>query len=286
MKAFFDKYKYILGLGLALVAVVIIAVVSAVAGKDAAENSGISYVTPETSSFTTVESLVATTAFQTNGNSQTTPATTVTDISSQTLPESEKPKTTVITSVASTSSTAADISKPTEKPITVTSTAKATAKATTTVKSTTKATAKATTPKPADKPIKKYDNTCTFVIECKTILNNKDKLKKGLEKYIPDDAVIFSGTVGFDSGESVYDILRRICDENSIQMEASYTPAFSSYYVEGINNLYEFDCGQGSGWMYSVNGVFPNYGCSSYKPVNNDKIAFRYTCELGYDLQN
>lgn len=286
MKAFFDKYKYILGLGLALVVVVIIAVVSAVAGKDAAENSGISYVSPETSSFTTVESLVATTAFQTNGNSQTTPATTVTDISSQTLPESEKPKTTVITSVASTSSTAADISKPTEKPITVTSTAKATAKATTTVKSTTKATAKATTPKPADKPIKKYDNTCTFVIECKTILNNKDKLKKGLEKYVPDDAVIFSGTVGFDSGESVYDILRRICDENSIQMEASYTPAFSSYYVEGINNLYEFDCGQGSGWMYSVNGVFPNYGCSSYKPVNNDKIAFRYTCELGYDLQN
>lgn len=286
MKAFFDKYKYILGLGLALVVVVIIAVVSAVMGKDAAENSGISYVSPEASSFTTTQSLVATTAFQTDGNSQTTPATTVTDTSSQTLPESEKPETTAITSVTSTSSTAADISKPTEKPITVTSTAKATAKATTTVKSTTKATAKATTPKPADKPIKKYDNTCTFVIECKTILNNKDKLKKGLEKYVPDDAVIFSGTVGFDSGESVYDILRRICDENSIQMEASYTPAFSSYYVEGINNLYEFDCGQGSGWMYSVNGVFPNYGCSSYKPVNNDKIAFRYTCELGYDLQN
>lgn len=286
MKAFFDKYKYILGLGLALIAVVIIAVVSAAMGKDTAENSGISYVSPETSSFTTVESIVTTTAFQTDDNSQATPATTVTDISSQTLPESEKPKTTAISSVASTSSTAADISKPTEKPITVTSTAKATAKATTTVKSTTKATAKATTPKPADKPIKKYDNTCTFVIECKTILDNKDKLKKGLEKYVPDDAVIFSKTVGFDSGESVYDILRRICDENSIQMEASYTPAFSSYYVEGINNLYEFDCGQGSGWMYSVNGVFPNYGCSSYKPASNDKIAFRYTCELGYDLQN
>lgn len=85
MKAFFDKYKYILGLGLALVVVVIIAVVSAAMGKDAAENSGISYVTPETSSFTTVESLVATTAFQTDGNSQTTPITTVTDTSSQTL---------------------------------------------------------------------------------------------------------------------------------------------------------------------------------------------------------
>lgn len=96
--------------------------------------------------------------------------------------------------------------------------------------------------------------------------------------------MIFGGTVGFDSGESVYDILRRICDENKIQMESSFTPIFGSYYVEGINNLYEFDCGQGSGWMYSVNGAFPNYGCSSYIPENNDKIAFRYTCELGYDL--
>lgn len=285
MKAFFDKYKYILGLGLALVAVVIIAVVSAAMGKDTAENSGISYVTPETSSFTIVESLAATTAFQTDGNSQTTPITTVTDTSSQTLPESEKPKTTAITSVASTSSTA-DVSKPTEKPVftsaPTSSASPASSKVTTT---STASSVTSTTPKP-DKPTKKYDNTCTFVIECKTILDNKDKLKKGLEKYVPDDAVIFSKTVGFDSGESVYDILRRICDENSIQMEASYTPAFSSYYVEGINNLYEFDCGQGSGWMYSVNGVFPNYGCSSYKPANNDKIAFRYTCELGYDLQN
>lgn len=285
MKAIFDKYKYILGLGLALVAVVIIAVISAAMGKDTAENSGISYVSPETSSFTTVESIVATTAFQTDGNSQTTPATTVTDISSQTLPESEKPKTTAISSVASTSSTA-DVSKPTEKPVftsaPTSSASPASSKVTTTSNT---SSVISTTPKP-DKPIKKYDNTCTFVIECKTILDNKDKLKKGLEKYVPDDAVIFSKTVGFDSGESVYDILRRICDENSIQMEASYTPAFSSYYVEGINNLYEFDCGQGSGWMYSVNGVFPNYGCSSYKPANNDKIAFRYTCELGYDLQN
>lgn len=285
MKAIFDKYKYILGLGLALVAVVIIAVVSAAMGKDTAENSGISYVTPETTSFTTAESIVATTAFQTDGNSQTTPATTVTDISSQTLPESEKPETTSITSAASTSSTA-DISKPTEKPVftsaPTSSASPASSKVTTT---STASSVTSTTPKP-DKPTKKYDNTCTFVIECKTILDNKDKLKKGLEKYVPDDAVIFSKTVGFDSGESVYDILRRICDENSIQMEASYTPAFSSYYVEGINNLYEFDCGQGSGWMYSVNGVFPNYGCSSYKPANNDEIAFRYTCELGYDLQN
>ncbi len=300
MKAFLDKYKYILGLGLALAAVVIIAIVSAVAGKDTAENSSISYPTPETSTFTSTASLSTTTAPETTVNSQAPHVTTVTDTSSQTTTlqttsqttaDSKKSETTATAApVATVPATTAITSKVTEKPITVTSTAaittaKATTKATTTVKSTTKATTKATTPKPDDKPIKKYDNTCTFTIDCKTILNNKDKLRKGLEKYVPGNGMIYSGTVGFDNGESVYDILRRICDENNIQTEASFTPAFGSYYVEGINNLYEFDCGQGSGWMYSVNGVFPNYGCSSYKPVNNDKIAFRYTCELGNDLK-
>lgn len=358
MKAFFDKYKYILALALALVAVVIVAVASAVTGKDTAENSGISYSSPENSSFTDTESRIAATTPETSVNSQTPPVTTVTDKISQTaihttvqttLPinsqtatqtdiHSTKPETTVgnssVTPASTTVATASATPIPTKaseptatpkpattvktptttpkpattakattttvktsattpKPITttittVTTTSKATTKVTTTAKTTkpaTIATTVQTTTKGADsQPIKKYDYSCTFVIECKTILNNKDKLRKGLIDYVPSDGIIFSGTVGFDNGESVYDILRRICDENQIQTEASFTPAFGSYYVEGINNLYEFDCGGGSGWMYSVNGAFPNYGCSSYNPKNNDKIAFRYTCELGYDL--
>ena len=47
-------------------------------------------------------------------------------------------------------------------------------------------------------------------------------------------------------------------------MASRYTPLYKSYYVEGINQLYEFDCGKNSGWMYSVNGEYPNYGASSY----------------------
>ncbi len=38
-------------------------------------------------------------------------------------------------------------------------------------------------------------------------------------------------------------------------MEASFTG--DSVYVEGINNIYEFSCGEQSGWMYEVNGVYP-----------------------------
>ncbi len=278
MKKFFDKYKYILGLGIALIAVVIIAIVSSAAGKNTAESS-IPSALPETSAVTDAVSDITASVVQTTSTvTQTTRiTTTVPTTATQTTYNSEKPAvtnaTTVQTVAAATSTKQTSASTP--APITTTTKAAST---------TTKSTAGATTPKPDNKPVKKYDSTCTFVIECKTILSNKDNLTKGLEKYVPNNGIIYSGTVGFDNGESVYDILRRICDENKIQMEASFTPLYSSYYVEGINNLYEFDCGQGSGWMYSVNGVFPNYGCSSYKPVNNDSIAFRYTCELGYDL--
>ncbi len=67
-------------------------------------------------------------------------------------------------------------------------------------------------------------------------------------------------------------------------MASRYTPLYKSYYVEGINQLYEFDCGKNSGWMYSVNGKYPNYGCSSYKLEDGDKIEWRYTCNLGSDV--
>ncbi len=69
-----------------------------------------------------------------------------------------------------------------------------------------------------------------------------------------------------------------------IQMEYSYTPIYGSNYIEGINNLYEFDGGETSGWMYAVNGWYPNYGCSRYLVKENDNITWNYTCDLGRDL--
>lgn len=47
-------------------------------------------------------------------------------------------------------------------------------------------------------------------------------------------------------------------------MESKWTPLYESAYIQGIHNLYEFDVGSGSGWMYSVNDWYPNYGCSCY----------------------
>ena len=67
-------------------------------------------------------------------------------------------------------------------------------------------------------------------------------------------------------------------------MESSYVPLYGTAYVEGIGNLYEFDCGEGSGWMYRVNGNYPNFGCSRYILQDGDTVEFRYTCDLGADI--
>lgn len=127
--------------------------------------------------------------------------------------------------------------------------------------------------------------TCTFSIECSTILNNLDMLDPDKLEMVPSNGVILAKTtVTFYEGESVFDVLQRVCKNNGIHMEASWTPIYNSAYVEGIHNLYEFDCGALSGWMYKVDGWYPNYGCSRYQLKDGETVEWRYTCDLGNDV--
>ena len=127
--------------------------------------------------------------------------------------------------------------------------------------------------------------TCTFSIECSTILNNLDMLDPDKLEMVPSGGVILAKTsVTFYEGESVFDVLQRLCRDQGIHMESSWTPIYNSAYIEGIHNLYEFDCGSLSGWMYRVNGWYPNYGCSRYQLQQGDVVEWRYTCDLGSDI--
>lgn len=140
--------------------------------------------------------------------------------------------------------------------------------------------------KPDNPPKPETKMSCTIEIRCDTILNNMGDLKKGLDEFVPADGTILpTTTVTFTQGETVLDVLERVCAEWGIQLEYSWTPAYGSYYIEGINHLYEFSCGQQSGWMYKVNGWFPNYGCSKYILDDGDEIVWCYTCKgLGTDV--
>ena len=127
--------------------------------------------------------------------------------------------------------------------------------------------------------------TCTVSISCAAILENLDRLNAEKADLIPADGVLLAPTaVEFTEGESVFDVLKRVCRENKIHMEFSETPVYQSAYIEGIGNLYEFGCGEGSGWMYRVNDEFPNYGCSRYTLADSDTVEWVYTCDFGADV--
>ncbi len=136
------------------------------------------------------------------------------------------------------------------------------------------------------KPKEPKPVTVTLEIRCDTLSSDMSKLENpAIKDYIPADGVILAKTTYKGTTDnSVFDALNTLCRNNDIQLEFSYTPIYESYYIEGINYLYEFDCGSLSGWMYKVNGWFPNYGCSSYYLKDGDVIEWVYTCDLGKDV--
>ena len=138
---------------------------------------------------------------------------------------------------------------------------------------------------PQDAVISDKELTCTLSVRCDTILNNIEWLDSEKVDIIPKDGVIFAErTVTFYEGESVCNLLVREMKRNKIHMEFENTPIYNSAYIEGIANLYEFDCGELSGWMYKVNDWFPNYGCSRYRLEAGDRVEWVYTCDLGVDV--
>ena len=137
------------------------------------------------------------------------------------------------------------------------------------------------------KPDVPEDVTLTLEIRCDTLSSAMEKLENpAIEDYIPEDGIILKKTTYKGTTDNtVFDALNTLCRNNDIQLDFSYTPIYESYYIKGINYLYEFDGGPQSGWMYKVNDWFPNYGCSSYYLRDGDVIVWCYTCEgLGTDV--
>ena len=102
---------------------------------------------------------------------------------------------------------------------------------------------------------------------------------------MPQNGVIMkSQSVAFKEGESAFDLLKSQTKALGIHLDFSLTPLYNTAYIKGIGNIYEFDCGPLSGWLYKVNGQSSNVGSSQYKLKNGDVIEWKYTCDLGRDV--
>ncbi len=121
---------------------------------------------------------------------------------------------------------------------------------------------------------------CTLVVRCDAVFEHLDNLKDGKEEILPKDGIILNAeNISFSEGESAFDVLKRELRARGIHFEFVETPMYNSVYIEGIANLYEFDCGNLSGWMYQVNGIRPTYGCSQYILKNQDRIEFFFSAD-------
>ncbi len=130
---------------------------------------------------------------------------------------------------------------------------------------------------------------CTLEVRCDVLLTRLDELEPGKAALVPEDGILLpETTVQFEKGETVFDVFRRILRQEKIHFEYIDASAYNSVYVEGIGNLYEFDCGPQSGWRYYVNGVYPGLSCGDYTLADGDCIVFAYSCDLGdeYDTSD
>ena len=124
--------------------------------------------------------------------------------------------------------------------------------------------------------------TVFLTIRCDEILSNWDDLKTQLQSggYVPEDGIILKKTeYVLRSGDTVYDIFDRAVRYNKIQTDVKKSVT-GGIYVLSINNIYEYDCGALSGWMYSVNGVAADASSDSYALKDGDEIMWMYTVDM------
>lgn len=116
-----------------------------------------------------------------------------------------------------------------------------------------------------------------------TTVPSTEKVKLSVEKRTMDGTDIIQAIdVELQSGDTAFTLLKRVADERGIQID--YIGNVTTLYVQAIGGLGEFDGGPDSGWMYSVNGIYPNYSAGLYTLQDGDVLRWRYTKDLGHDI--
>ncbi|OZS78482.1 hypothetical protein CF394_06920 [Tetzosporium hominis] len=90
--------------------------------------------------------------------------------------------------------------------------------------------------------------------------------------------------VALHDGDTAFTLMKRVADQKEITVD--YSGSGAGVYVQAIDGLGEFDHGPQSGWMYSVNGTFPEISAGTYMLQDGDVLRWHYTKDLGQDLQD
>lgn len=81
--------------------------------------------------------------------------------------------------------------------------------------------------------------------------------------------------VSFNDGDTIYDIILSTAKKHGIVIDSRGSGATA--YIEGIDNIYEFDYGPKSGWVFEQNGVSLTKSIGVTKIKDGDRIECIYT---------
>lgn len=97
-----------------------------------------------------------------------------------------------------------------------------------------------------------------------------------------EETILAPVAVAWEEGDTAYSVLKRAAEAQDIAVEISGSGRKA--YVEGIGDLYEFDKGATSGWLYEVNGTFPSKSAGGYTVAAGDSVIWHYTLDMGKDV--
>lgn len=109
-----------------------------------------------------------------------------------------------------------------------------------------------------------------------------------LDEFLADNNLTYMSTGSLDGGfylatiSDIPEFTPVICESLLVALtDAGFDVQLDSY-TQG--ELSEFDFTQGSGWMYCVNGIFPNVGFSEYYLQDGDVMRIQFTLAYGSDI--
>lgn len=125
----------------------------------------------------------------------------------------------------------------------------------------------------------------TVSADCSAALSRMDSIAEDVNppEVIPKDGVVIAACeVSLPEGASAFDALTAAAREQRVRVD--YSGSAYGAYIRSIGYICEFGFSETSGWMYRVNGEFPEVSASGYRLSEGDVVEFVYTCDLGRDV--
>ena len=104
---------------------------------------------------------------------------------------------------------------------------------------------------------------------------------------IPADGVILeSSAIALAPGSTAYDQLLLAARQNGFTFinKAAADNDYKDAYISTLAGLSEFDYGDNSGWLFTVNGQLAPVGCGACQLHNGDRVVWYYTCNYVEDM--